>query len=149
MLFLNSWRVSVVHYYVTTHPLAIQNQQWQSREAQIEPPLIECEWAFRLRAWLCHVHSRQAETFAWPGWKSNPRPFLVLLRGQVGPRKRCQNLKLLSNFDVDRPGQVAHWHCNSFSLFISASVHLILNFVLGGVALFMAVVIIILVCGLS
>ena len=50
MLFLNSWRVSVVPYYVTTHPPAIQKQHWHSREAQIEPPLIECEWAFRIRA---------------------------------------------------------------------------------------------------
>jgi hypothetical protein len=39
MLFLNSWMVSVVPYYVTTHPLAIQKQQWHSREAQIEPTL--------------------------------------------------------------------------------------------------------------
>jgi hypothetical protein len=50
MLFLNSWRASVIPYYVTTHPPAIQKQHWHSREAQIEPPLIECEWAFRIRA---------------------------------------------------------------------------------------------------
>jgi hypothetical protein len=48
MLFLNSWRVSVVPYSVTPHPPGIQKQQWHSREAQIEPPLIECEWAFRI-----------------------------------------------------------------------------------------------------
>jgi hypothetical protein len=52
MLFLNSWRVSshIVRY--DTDHLAIQKQQWDSREAQIEPPLIECdcEWAFRIRA---------------------------------------------------------------------------------------------------
>ena len=43
LLFLNSWRVSshIVRY--DTGPLAIQKQQWDSREAQIEPPLIECE----------------------------------------------------------------------------------------------------------
>jgi hypothetical protein len=46
LLFLNSWRASIIHYYVTTHPLAIQKQHWHSKEAQIEPPLIECEWAF-------------------------------------------------------------------------------------------------------
>jgi hypothetical protein len=28
MLFMNSWRVSVVPYYVTTHPPAIQKQHW-------------------------------------------------------------------------------------------------------------------------
>jgi hypothetical protein len=28
----------------------IPKQHWQSREVQIEPPLIECEWAFRIRA---------------------------------------------------------------------------------------------------
>ena len=40
IIFLNSW--SVVLYYVTTHPPAIQKRH--SREAQIElPPLIECE----------------------------------------------------------------------------------------------------------
>jgi hypothetical protein len=50
MLFLNSWRVSVVPYSATTHPPAIQKQHWHSREAQIEQPLIECEWAFRIRA---------------------------------------------------------------------------------------------------
>ena len=35
-LFLNSWRVSIVPYYVTTHPPAIQKQHWHSRDAQIE-----------------------------------------------------------------------------------------------------------------
>jgi hypothetical protein len=50
VLFLNMWRVSVLPYYGTTHPPAIQKQHWHSREAQIEPPLIECEWAFRIRA---------------------------------------------------------------------------------------------------
>jgi hypothetical protein len=54
MLFLNSWMVSVVPYYVTTQPAAIQKQHWHSREAQIEPPLIECEceWAFRIRTYI-------------------------------------------------------------------------------------------------
>jgi hypothetical protein len=32
------------------NPPAIQKQHWYSREAQIEPPLIECEWAFRIQA---------------------------------------------------------------------------------------------------
>jgi hypothetical protein len=50
LLFLNGWRVSVVPYYVTTHPPAIQKQHWPSGKAQIESPLIECEWAFRIRA---------------------------------------------------------------------------------------------------
>jgi hypothetical protein len=35
---------SVVPYYVIAHPPAIQKQHWHSREAQIEPPLIECEY---------------------------------------------------------------------------------------------------------
>jgi hypothetical protein len=50
MLFWNSWRVSshIVRY--DTSPPAIQKQHWHSREAQIQPPLIECEWAFRIRA---------------------------------------------------------------------------------------------------
>ena len=50
LLFSSSWRASVIPYYVTTHPPAIQKQHWHSREAQIELPLIECEWAFRIRA---------------------------------------------------------------------------------------------------
>jgi hypothetical protein len=37
-------RSSVVPYYVTTHPPAIQKQHWHSREAQIELPLFECAW---------------------------------------------------------------------------------------------------------
>jgi hypothetical protein len=51
LLFLNSWRVSVIPYHVTTHLPAIQKQHWHSREAHIEPPLIECEceWAFRIQ----------------------------------------------------------------------------------------------------
>jgi hypothetical protein len=54
MLFLNSWRVSshIVRY--DTNPPAIQKQYWHSREAHIEPPLIECEWAFRLRAYISY-----------------------------------------------------------------------------------------------
>jgi hypothetical protein len=52
MLFLNSWRVSIHIVRYDTNPPAIQKQHWHSREAQIEPPLIECEceWAFRIRA---------------------------------------------------------------------------------------------------
>jgi hypothetical protein len=42
LLFLNSWRVRVVTYYVTAHPPAIQKQLCHSRKTQIEPPLIEC-----------------------------------------------------------------------------------------------------------
>jgi hypothetical protein len=49
ILFLNIWRVSVVPYYVITHPPAIQKQHWHSREAQIEPPLSKCEWAFSIQ----------------------------------------------------------------------------------------------------
>jgi hypothetical protein len=51
MLFLNSCKVSshIVRY--DTNPPVIQKQHchWYSREAQIELPLIECEWAFRVR----------------------------------------------------------------------------------------------------
>ena len=36
---------SVVYKYATTLPLAILKQQWHTREA----PLIECEWAFRIK----------------------------------------------------------------------------------------------------
>jgi hypothetical protein len=52
MLFLNSWRVSsrIVRYDIS--PSAIQKQHWHSREAQIELPLMECEWAFRIRAYV-------------------------------------------------------------------------------------------------
>jgi hypothetical protein len=57
MLFLNSWMVSVIPCYVTTHPPAIPKQYWRSREAQIEPPLFECEreWAFRIQALVIFV----------------------------------------------------------------------------------------------
>jgi hypothetical protein len=70
MLFLNSWRVSVVPYYVTTRPPAIQKQHWHSREAQIEPPLFECECecGFRIQAlvffWQFEHQPRQICTFA-------------------------------------------------------------------------------------
>jgi hypothetical protein len=58
VLFLNSWRVSVVPYYVTTHPPpAIQKQHWHSREAQIEPPLFECEWTSRVQAYVCLIQN--------------------------------------------------------------------------------------------
>jgi hypothetical protein len=53
MLFLNSWRVSVVPYWIYS-PSSYSN--WHSRKAQIEPPLIECDcecsecgWAFKIR----------------------------------------------------------------------------------------------------
>jgi hypothetical protein len=48
MLFLNSCRVSSYIVRYDTNPPAIQKQDWHWREAQIEPPLIEC--AFRIRA---------------------------------------------------------------------------------------------------
>ena len=45
------WRdVGLVSYLTTTHPPAIQKQHRHSKEAHIEPPLFECEWAFRIRA---------------------------------------------------------------------------------------------------
>jgi hypothetical protein len=43
VLFLNSWRVRVVPYYVTTHPPVIRKQYRHSGEAQIEPTLFECD----------------------------------------------------------------------------------------------------------
>jgi hypothetical protein len=53
MLFLrNSWRVSSHMVRYDTSPPTIQKQQWHSSEAHIELPLIECEWAFRIRAWV-------------------------------------------------------------------------------------------------
>jgi hypothetical protein len=57
LLFLNSWRVNrVVPYYVTTYHRAIQIQHWHPREAQIEPSLFECEWAFRIQAYIRVFH---------------------------------------------------------------------------------------------
>jgi hypothetical protein len=60
MLFLNSWRVRshIVRY--DTNPPAIQKHHWHSREAQIERPLFEYEWAFRVQAlvfniWVSHA----------------------------------------------------------------------------------------------
>jgi hypothetical protein len=41
VLFLNSWRVSIVTYYVTTHATAIQKQHWHSREAQIDACILK------------------------------------------------------------------------------------------------------------
>jgi hypothetical protein len=57
VVFLNSWRVSPVPYYVTNHPLAIQKQHWCTREAQIQPPLFEYEyeWAFRIQAYVFKI----------------------------------------------------------------------------------------------
>jgi hypothetical protein len=51
MQFLNSWRVSSHIVSYDTSPPAIQKQQWHSREAHIELPLFECEWAFRIQAY--------------------------------------------------------------------------------------------------
>jgi hypothetical protein len=73
LLFLNSWRVSVVPYYVTTHPLDSQKQHSHSREAQIEPPLIEfeCKWAFRIRVFdmfklrIFRIHSADIGLFTY------------------------------------------------------------------------------------
>ena len=39
-------------------PPAFQKWQWQSQEAQIEPPLVKCEWAFRVRA-LVHNYIQE------------------------------------------------------------------------------------------
>ena len=39
-----------------TNPPAIQKQHWHSREAQIEPPLFECEWAFRIQVIVCETY---------------------------------------------------------------------------------------------
>ena len=50
MLFLNNWGVSSHIVMYDTNPQAIQKQHSHSKEAQIEPPLIECECAFRIRA---------------------------------------------------------------------------------------------------
>jgi hypothetical protein len=57
MLFLNSWRVSSHIVRNDTSPPAIQKQHWHSREALIELPLIECEWAFRIRAIVLRLKS--------------------------------------------------------------------------------------------
>jgi hypothetical protein len=64
MLFLNSWRVSshIVRY--DTSPPAIQKQHWHSREAQIEPPLIECKWAL-VYLGLLHASSGSNVTNHW------------------------------------------------------------------------------------
>jgi hypothetical protein len=48
MLFLNSWRVSSHLVRYDTSPPAIQKQQWHSKEAQIELPLIECDSVSKL-----------------------------------------------------------------------------------------------------
>jgi hypothetical protein len=80
MLFLNSWRVSshIVRY--DTNPPAIQKQHWHSREARIEPPLIECEWAFRIRAFMAgfSVTSAMYLVSYWKKlWRRNSFPFQV------------------------------------------------------------------------
>jgi hypothetical protein len=79
VLFLNSWRVSLVPHYVTTHPPAIQKQHWYSRQRQIEPPLFECEyeWAFRIQA-LGYVKVSfrmrlQMIAQNWPNMRKQPR----------------------------------------------------------------------------
>jgi hypothetical protein len=52
VLFLNSWMVSSYIVRYDTNPPAIQKRHWHSKEAQIEPPLFECEreWAFSIQA---------------------------------------------------------------------------------------------------
>jgi hypothetical protein len=54
LFWIAGWLVSYVPYYVSTHPPAIQKQHWHLREAQIEPPPIECEceWAFRIEGYM-------------------------------------------------------------------------------------------------
>jgi hypothetical protein len=52
VLLLNNWRVSVAYLtmWLLTLQLLIQMQYWHPREAQIKPPIFECEyeWAFRI-----------------------------------------------------------------------------------------------------
>ena len=54
---LNSWRICVIHKYVTILPPAILKRQWHTKEAQNEPPLIKCECDFRIRRhiWKPHI----------------------------------------------------------------------------------------------
>jgi hypothetical protein len=88
LLFLNSWRASVVPYCVTAHPLAIQKQHWHSREAQIEPPLIECEWAFRIRAIETSQSSQESESDHDIGTKAST----YSVSTQVQDWKKCIQL---------------------------------------------------------
>ena len=61
---LNSWRVSSrIGYH--TNPPAIKKLHWHSSEAQIEPPLFECdcEWAFRIQAFDSCNYERNLQLF--------------------------------------------------------------------------------------
>jgi hypothetical protein len=59
----------VVHVLYTTHPPAIKkNGIDNSRESQIEPPLLKCEWAFR----------KQALNFC--PWLSSKLLFLIIIK---------------------------------------------------------------------
>jgi hypothetical protein len=71
--------------YVTTHPPAIQKQQWHSKEAQIEPPLIEGEreWAFRIQALMLNTES-VASNISY-----NSRGGEIIKRKVVNFRVRC------------------------------------------------------------
>jgi hypothetical protein len=56
LFWIAGWLVSYQLYYVTTHaPSSYRKYHWHLREAQIEPPLIECEWDFRVQAYVQYV----------------------------------------------------------------------------------------------
>jgi hypothetical protein len=91
MLFLNNWRVSVVPYYVTTHPAAIQKQHWHSREAQIEPRLIECEWAFGIRALRLYSKSSLTHTLKECMEVQSEHAFVVSMDNAVLNKSRASS----------------------------------------------------------
>jgi hypothetical protein len=99
MLFLNSWRVSrhIVRY--DSNPPAIQKQHWHSREAQIEPPHIECqcEWAFRIRALAVYGvgfrhHPLVLSSYLPEGTKEYKHGSRTLYQ------KTCESLSMLADF---------------------------------------------------
>jgi hypothetical protein len=99
LLFLNSWRVSVVPSYVTTHPPAIQKQHSHSREAQIEPPRIECEWAFRILFGTSYWKTANFPRLYYPHFATklwNITNFVMLFQAVMKFLSRLVEIKILS-----------------------------------------------------
>jgi hypothetical protein len=96
MLFLNSWRVSSHIGRYDTSPPAIQKQQWHSREAQIELPLIECDCVSELLEYGRKTIHNDGSGFLEKGAPSfNAVSFWLLLLGLGWPCRATVQLKYL------------------------------------------------------
>jgi hypothetical protein len=75
-IWINSWRVSshIVRYATLTLQLFKSSTDTQAKcEDQIEPPIFECEWAFRIQEYVLSNGLSQS-TLCWKSWGSSGFP---------------------------------------------------------------------------